>query len=101
MTDVARNLEEGDLELIARLLVAVRLTEEELDCRESQLHALAVLAEWHELSPAVVAPLAQIRADAVGSEIEYLGYLLDESDSRQHAQSLVSAGHSHAPLTAA
>jgi hypothetical protein len=53
------------------------LTEAELDCRESQLHALADLAEWHELSSAVVAPLVRVRADAVGSEIEYLGYLLD------------------------
>jgi hypothetical protein len=75
--DVARKFEERDVELLARLLGAVRLTEAELDCRESQLHSLADLAEWHELSSAVVAPLVQVRSDAVGSEIEYLGYLLD------------------------
>jgi len=38
---------------------------------------LAALAERQELSLAV-APLAQIRADAVCSEIEYLSYLLDD-----------------------
>jgi hypothetical protein len=29
--------------------------------------------------PAVLAPLAAIRAEAIGSEIEYLGYLLDHT----------------------
>jgi hypothetical protein len=48
-----------------------------LNCRESQLHALAELAEWHDLSPEVLRPLVTIRGEAVGSEIEYLDYLLD------------------------
>jgi hypothetical protein len=58
--------------------VPVRLTEAELDCFESQLNVLADLPEWQELSLAVVAPLARIRAVTVCSEIEYLSYLLDD-----------------------
>ena len=74
---MVQHLREQDVDLLARLLVTVRLAEPELNCRESQLHALAELAEWHDLSPAVLAPLVMIRAEAVGSEIEYLDYLLD------------------------
>ena len=73
VTDIAERMAEREVDLVARLLVTARLTEQELDCRESQLHALAELAEWHGVSTAVLAPLAQGRAEAVGSEIEYLG----------------------------
>jgi hypothetical protein len=77
LTDIVQHLPEQDAVLLARLLVRVRLAEPDLNCRESQLHALAELAEWHDLSPAVLDPLATIRGEAVGSEIEYLDYLLD------------------------
>lgn len=77
VTDVVQHLPEQDAVLLAMLLVRVRVAEPDLNCRESQLHALAELAEWHDLSPAVLHPLATIRREAVGSEIEYLDYLLD------------------------
>jgi len=76
VTDVVRHLPDQDAVLLARLLVRISVTEPDLNCRESQLHALAELAQWHELPPDVLHPLASIQGEAVGSEIEYLDYLL-------------------------
>lgn len=77
VTDVVQHLPEQDAVLPASVLARVRVAEPDLNCRESQLHALAELVEWRHLPSAVLHPLAPIRAEAVGCEIEYLDYLLN------------------------
>lgn len=77
VTDVVQDLPEQEADLLPRLLVMVRLIEPNSNCRESQLRALAELAGWHAFPSTVLTPLVAIRGEAVGSEIEYLDYLLD------------------------
>jgi len=58
---------------LAQALVALRMVEADARCQESQLHALAELAEWLLVPPEAVAQLRCIDdATVMGSQVEYL-----------------------------
>ncbi|MEV0285588.1 hypothetical protein AB0H36_15865 [Kribbella sp. NPDC050820] len=82
VTDVIRALDSGHMAVLAHLLAAIRVGETDPVAREAQLHALAELAEWHELPAEVFARTSDIPQDTVSaSETEYLAYLRDRSPS--------------------
>ena len=76
VTDVIRELEHDDAALLAYLLIAVRCGETDATARESQLHALSSLAEWHEMPTGVLKLVDEVPPSTVtGSEVEYMQYL--------------------------
>ena len=77
VTDIHRALDEADVDVVAGVLVVARLAEPVQRCQEAQLHALAELAEWHDLRPELVSRLSRIaRPVADPSQEEYLDGLL-------------------------
>ena len=82
MTDTHQALDEADV--VAGVLVA-RLAEPVHRCQEVQLHALAELAEWHDLRPELVNRLSRIaRPVADPLQDQYLDGLLPLDGSRAH-----------------
>ena len=64
VTDVHRALEDADVEVVAGVLIVARLVEPSRRCQEAQLHALAELAEWHDLRREMVSasPSSHVRS---------------------------------------
>jgi len=80
VTDVHRHLGDDDTSVLATVLVAARLVEGDKAAQEAQLHALAELAEWHQLPRTVVARLHQLpRPTGDPSQDDYLAFLLHPS----------------------
>jgi hypothetical protein len=77
VTDVVRDLSVEDATVLAHVLVATRLVETNARCQEQQLHSLATLAEWHDLSAEVLNRLRFLPPDSVDAQqAEYLAELL-------------------------
>lgn len=77
VTDVLHDLSPLEATMLAQALVVLRLVEQDVDCQESQLHALAEVAEWHPVPRDAVAQLRYLdAATVVGSQVEYLDFLL-------------------------
>lgn len=77
VTDVHRRLPSQDVDALTAALVDARLAETVRGAQEAQLHALAELAEWHELPEAQVQRLTAVpRPTGDKSQDEYLSYLL-------------------------
>lgn len=76
VTDVHKGLPLEDVAALSYALVATRLVEADERCQESQLHALAELAEWHDLPAEAVRRLATLRPTSDPSQLEYLDDLL-------------------------
>jgi hypothetical protein len=78
VADLRNAASEAQLHAIASVLAAVAVWEPDGNAREAQLHTLAELHEWDATTPDVldlVRPLD--RTTLTGSEVEYVGYLLD------------------------
>ena len=71
-----RSLSDDDIAVIAQVLVAARMHEQVVRCQEAQLHALAELAEWHDLPSVVLARLQHLEPTSDPSQVEYLDFLL-------------------------
>ena len=69
--------------VLALLLAAVRVDEQIVTAAESQLHALAELAEWHDLPTAALRVALQPPHMLAwsGSELEYVEYLRERAAS--------------------
>lgn len=80
VTDVHRGLPTDDIASLVRALVDARLVEESPKCQEAQLHALAELAEWHQLPQDAVGRLRGLAVGDDPSQAEYLADLLRESE---------------------
>ena len=81
VTDVHRDLSVDDVAVLALLLGALRVNEQDGRAAEAQLHALSELAEWHDLPTAAFHIAVQpphVLAWA-GSELEYVDYLREQA----------------------
>jgi hypothetical protein len=79
VTDVHRALSAADIGLIVHVLVSARERERDPRCQEAQLHALAELAEWHDLPPEPVSRLASLDPTPALDQREYLDLLLSNA----------------------
>ena len=78
MTDLRRAASDAELHAIASVLAAVAVWEPDGNAREAQLHALAELHEWDATTPDALDIVRLLdRRMLTGSEVEYVGYLLD------------------------
>jgi hypothetical protein len=76
VTDVHTGLSPDDVAVLVHGLVAARMNEVDAECQESQLHALAELAEWHDMPTEAVRRLEALPPTSDPSQVEYLDYLL-------------------------
>ena len=80
VTDVATSLEQVHVDLLARLLVQLRMHEHNAACREAQLNALCDLAAAHTLDANVLQVLRSLETSSLSrSEMEHLAQLLPQS----------------------
>lgn len=72
ITDLARALTSSQVVLVTRLLVALRLGEDDVECQEAQLNALCELKEWRELDGETLRRLCRLPVPSlVGSQQEH------------------------------
>jgi hypothetical protein len=79
VTDLHRSMGKAELHGIGLVLSALAVWEPDANAREAQLHALAELHEWDEVTPDAIELVSRIdRTTLAGSETEYIAYLLGE-----------------------
>lgn len=79
VTDVHRHFSAEDLVTVTKALVTARLREEDQDCQDSELNALAELKAWHALPKEQVDALRVLEpAQLHGSQREYFEFLFVE-----------------------
>ena len=77
VTDIHYGMGDAEVRGIGSLLAALTVWESDPSAREAQLHALAELHECGQATPDVIDLVSRIdRTTLVGSEIEYVTYLL-------------------------
>jgi hypothetical protein len=73
VTDIVRDYSSDDAAALAYLLAALRISETDDVAQESQLNALAELAEWHDVPPGAVGLLAHVPRETItGSQVEHM-----------------------------
>ena len=78
MTDLRTAMSPAELHALASVLAALAVWEPDGSAREAQLHALAEVHEWDATTPDALDLVRRVdRTTLAGSEVEYVGYLLD------------------------
>lgn len=79
ITDFAKSLKADHAEVLARLLVVLRLGESDVECQEAQLNALSELKEWYEIKNATLLRLRVVPEDSLrGSQKEHFDDILGD-----------------------
>lgn len=79
VTDWVNSFDSREATLLAMVLSSSATTEEDLSCRESQLHALVELSDTGFIHAKDFSPLYSLNKSVLrGSEVEYFEYLTTE-----------------------